>query len=41
VNRGSKSTEQPTSFFGVGGSPLASEPGERRVSLYPITICRR
>jgi hypothetical protein len=36
-----KGIEQPASFFGVGGRPLASEPGERRVSLYPITVCRR
>jgi hypothetical protein len=41
VHGSSQGTEQPPAFFGVGSGPLASEPGERLVSLDPITAyCR-
>jgi hypothetical protein len=39
MHRRSKGTHEPTSFFGVGGSALASEPGESRVRLNPLTFC--
>jgi hypothetical protein len=38
VHRRSKGTHQPTSFLGVGCGTLASESGESRMRLDPLTL---
>jgi hypothetical protein len=35
----SNGTHQPASFFGVGSRTFASEPGESRMRLDPLTFC--
>jgi hypothetical protein len=38
AHRRSKGTHQPASFFGVGCGPLASQSGESRMRLDPLTL---